>query len=178
MSFCVSCGKQAEDEDAFCIGCGQKLRSSDAQVGAPTKIEPARPIEEIQTSATSQPRQHELRQPVETMDDILREIRGKVGFHTSTSSEKITVDIVFPRTPADRAGIERGDVIVRVGDVSVVSMSDFTTAIQGIDVGQLFTLEVFRGQNSVVLTVDPNARPSVVAPPAFKSVQLHIPRCA
>ena len=75
------------------------------------------------------------------------------------------VDIVFPRTPADLAGMERGDVIVRVGATSVASLSDFVTAIQAIDLGQPYTLEVNREHKSEVLRIDPKAGPPPVTPP-------------
>ena len=74
------------------------------------------------------------------------------------------MDLIFPRTPADRAGLLRGDVIVGVSGISVESKSDFVAAIQGIDVEHLFTLSVVRGERSLVLTVDPTTRPVVAAP--------------
>ena len=164
MSFCVSCGKQAEDQDVFCIGCGQKLRNSDAQVSAPVKDEQVQPIENVRAPTPSQSPPSEVRRPVETSDEIMRGIRGKVGFQTSTASDKVSVDLIFPRTPADRAGLARGDVIVGVSGVAVESKSDFVAAIQGIDVGHLFTLTVVRDEKSLVLTVDPTTRPGVAAP--------------
>jgi hypothetical protein len=97
-------------------------------------------------------------------DETLRELRGKTGFNTKIMEDQVHVDIVFPRTPADLAGLLRDDVIVQVGDGSVKSMSDFVTAIQAIDLGQLFTLAVARGQESVVLRVDPNARRPIEKP--------------
>jgi len=83
-------------------------------VNSPVAVAPDPPIELRPSPALSQPRQRDTHDLTATRDGTLRELRGRSGFHTKTTEVDIVVDIVFPRTPADLAGMERGDVIVRV----------------------------------------------------------------
>jgi hypothetical protein len=175
MSFCEKCGLQAEDGDIHCTGCGQKLRSSNASVNAPVAVAAVPPVEPSPPPAVSQPRQRDAQDPTATRDGTLRELRGRSGFRTRTTEDEVVVDIVFPRTPADLAGMERGDVIMRVGQTSVASLNDFAAAIQEIDLGQLFTLEVVRGQKSEILRIEPKVRPPVVTPPVTNNIRTASP---
>lgn len=43
------------------------------------------------------------------------------------------ITLIFPDNPADEAGLEVGDVIVRVGDEVVASAEDLTSALAGFD---------------------------------------------
>jgi hypothetical protein len=172
MSFCEHCGKKADEGDAFCIGCGQKLLGPVTTVGTTTHQEELQSSGQQASPPASQPQESVVSPPVASPDDELREICAKIGFHSSSSSEVIAVDNVFAGTLAERVGLQRGDVIVRVGDVPVASTSDITVAFRGIDVGHQFTLEVQRGQNSVVLTANPTPRPTVAAPAKTNTMQV------
>jgi len=57
----------------------------------------------------------------------------------------VIVDGVVPGSPADRAGIEPGDVIMQVGSQPVNSPADVTSAIANLGVGAQVQIVVLRG---------------------------------
>jgi S1-C subfamily serine protease len=54
------------------------------------------------------------------------------------------VQFVTPDSPADDAGMEAGDIIVRIGDHPIEGFGDVFTAIRAADVGQTVEVEVVR----------------------------------
>jgi S1-C subfamily serine protease len=61
------------------------------------------------------------------------------------------VQFVTPDSPADEAGIEAGDIIVRIGDHSIQGFGDVFTAIRAADVGETVEVEVVRDGGRRVL---------------------------
>ncbi len=60
-------------------------------------------------------------------------------------------------SPAEKAGILKGDVIVKVGDRMVTDSDELVIAIRQLKIGQDAPVEVLRGDQHVVLTVNPIA---------------------
>ncbi len=60
---------------------------------------------------------------------------------------------VIDSTAAQKAGIQAGDVIVKVGDTDILGMSDLTKALYGYSTGQKATVSVNRGGKVVTLNV-------------------------
>ena len=58
--------------------------------------------------------------------------------------EGVIVESVVPDGPADDAGIEEGDVIVRLGDEPMRSLEDFLVALRDHEPGDAVTVEVVR----------------------------------
>ena len=62
---------------------------------------------------------------------------------------------------AEKAGIQAGDVITRVGDTTVESYSDLRQALKAFSAGDTAELEVYRADRSIVVTlVFDEAKPS------------------
>lgn len=59
--------------------------------------------------------------------------------------------------PADKAGILKDDIIVKVGDRNVTGTDDFVVAVRNLRVGQPAPIEVKRGDETVTLTITPDA---------------------
>lgn len=59
--------------------------------------------------------------------------------------------------PADKAGIVKDDIIVKVGDRNVTGTDDFVVAVRNLRVGQPAPIEVKRGDETVTLTITPDA---------------------
>ncbi|MCW3473317.1 DegQ family serine endoprotease [Limobrevibacterium gyesilva] len=75
------------------------------------------------------------------------------------SSRGAVVAEVKPGSPADQAGIRRGDVIVGVGNHSVGSVDDATTAIRGATHnGKALALRIMRDGHTAFVAVDPGAK--------------------
>jgi len=62
---------------------------------------------------------------------------------------------VTPGSPAERAGLMEGDVVVRIGDRKVVDTAALSVALRQLRVGQDAQLEVVREGRHVVLTINP-----------------------
>lgn len=79
----------------------------------------------------------------------------------------LMVQNVAHGSPADKAGIERYDVIVAVGGEPVREMTQLTGAVAAAGAGNPLTLTVLRKGKEQTLTVTPATRPSD-QPPTFK----------
>ncbi len=66
---------------------------------------------------------------------------------------------VAPNSPAERAGLRPGDVIVGFGDESVRSNSDLLNLLDESAIGKDFTMRVIRGGGETTLKVRPREQP-------------------
>ena len=66
---------------------------------------------------------------------------------------------VAPNSPAERAGLRTGDVIVGFGDEPVRSNSDLLNLLDESAIGKDFTLRVLRGGKETTLKVRPREQP-------------------
>ena len=60
---------------------------------------------------------------------------------------------VISNTPAQRAGIQGGDVITKVGDIEITSMSDLNKALYKYSVGDTSKIEINRGGKNITMDV-------------------------
>lgn len=67
-------------------------------------------------------------------------------------SKGALVRFVQPGSPAESAGIERGDIIVRIGDSEVGSVEDMFAGIRANRVGETVEVEVVRAETRRTLT--------------------------
>ncbi len=89
----------------------------------------------------------------QTVDDQLREAMDLTG-------EGALVSRVIEGSPADRAGVLKGDIITRFASKPVASAEALIDLVRDASVGQNITLEVRRGENTRVLTAQLGQRPS------------------
>ncbi len=87
-----------------------------------------------------------------------------VGIDVLPDSRGLRVADVFPGSPAARSGLQRGDVIVKVGSTSLANRStDFASRLIKGPAGTRVTLTVLRGDRSRMLTI---TRANIVVPVA------------
>jgi S1-C subfamily serine protease len=67
---------------------------------------------------------------------------------------------VIDGSPAEQAGFEAGDVILRVGETAVVTANDVQQQVERSVIGEPLTVDVERSQRTVSLTVRPGAFPN------------------
>jgi len=60
----------------------------------------------------------------------------------------VVVSRVTPNSPADRKGIERGDIITSVNNKPVKSVRDYQAAVKGLKEDDVVLLRIFRDDNS------------------------------
>ncbi|HEY3144144.1 MAG TPA: trypsin-like peptidase domain-containing protein [Acidimicrobiales bacterium] len=81
---------------------------------------------------------------------ITRRLRRAVGL---PDRDGVLVRMVEPGSPADRAGLQRGDLITKVGDTDVTSADQVAAAIDGVTPGGTLALHVARGTEELDLVV-------------------------
>ena len=69
------------------------------------------------------------------------------------------VENVAPNSPADRAGLRRGDLIVGAGENPVRSTDDLLNLLDESAIGRDIELRVRRGKNELTLNVRPEEQP-------------------
>lgn len=65
---------------------------------------------------------------------------------------------VMPDTPAARAGIEAGDLIVRIGEQEITTWEELAAGIREAGAGQELAMTVRRGEKEIQVTVTPEIR--------------------
>ena len=60
---------------------------------------------------------------------------------------------VRPGSPAAKAGLKAGDVLVQFGDKSIKNLYDFTDALRRSKIGDVVEVKVLRGQETISATV-------------------------
>lgn len=70
-----------------------------------------------------------------------------------TAGEGVMVEDVVADSPADAAGIERGDVILRFAGADIAELRDLTRGVAGEPAGSVAKIEVFRGGEQMTLDV-------------------------
>lgn len=87
---------------------------------------------------------------------------------TDNPREAITqgavISTVVPGSPAEKAGLQPGDVIVREGDRPVHNQFDWEAALLDMRVGQPANLRIRRGSREMDVTVPVADQPEVTAP--------------
>ena len=73
--------------------------------------------------------------------------------------EGVQLNGVREGSPADKAGLKAGDIIVKFGDLTVKSVQDYTVALSGHKPGDVVKIVVLRGKETVTLTATLAARP-------------------
>jgi serine protease Do len=73
------------------------------------------------------------------------------------------VSDVYGNSPADRAGVKRGDVVVRIEGTAVASLSDYQDALAEFTTGDRITLKLFRGGKETAIPLQPASFPPELA---------------
>ena len=69
----------------------------------------------------------------------------RLGVYGSTNAAGCQITKVVPGTPADRAGLQFGDVISSLGEEAVVDLASLTKAVRSKQVGEKVVVEFIRG---------------------------------
>lgn len=80
--------------------------------------------------------------------------------HNGPPGSGAAVQSVAPNSPAERAGIRPGDVVVGFGGEPVRSTDDLLNHLDGSAIGQEVPLRIFRQGEDLTLTVTPREQPA------------------
>ena len=70
--------------------------------------------------------------------------RPMLGVRMNDSNGQVTVDKVFPNSPAKRAGIEDGDVILKIDGIAAEQMSDVVDQVSSSSAGDVLEVQIMR----------------------------------
>ncbi len=73
------------------------------------------------------------------------------------------VQQVLPQSPAAKAGLHRGDLVISAGQKPVHAPADLLAVVEGSKVGEALDLEVLRGEESLKLPIRPAPLPEAAA---------------
>jgi S1-C subfamily serine protease len=90
--------------------------------------------------------------------DLTPEIKSQVGANVDSGA---VVTDVTPGSPADDAGLRRGDVIVQIGDDQIKTTDDVATAVRKHQPNEKVTVTYVRGSDRKTVDVTLVARPDV-----------------
>lgn len=99
------------------------------------------------------------------MYDLSAELRDRinndpeVGFKIN-QDEGVLIVRVMPGTPAEAAGLQDGDIIVKVNNVSVKKASEVQQEVEQSQIGEPVTIGIIRADQPMQLEVRPTSLPS------------------
>jgi serine protease Do len=99
--------------------------------------------------------------PVNALKDKLREVMaanrepGWIGLKVSGTKSRIKVTKVSRDSPAEKAGIKKGDLIIRIGKIEPDSVSEAKDLIKKCYVGEAIEIEVLRNYKALKFKVVP-----------------------
>ena len=108
-----------------------------------------------------------------TIGTLLETIREALGLDAGL--EGALVIAVNPDGPADRAGLEAGDIVVSADGEPIADNNELTRLVAGVGVGETVTLDVLRGGHSVSVSIRAAARPSAEELASFNVARQDLP---
>ena len=92
-----------------------------------------------------------------TLQDMDEELRSSYGLHRP---DGVLVSEVQAEGPADKAGVQRGDILLRVAGATVSNSSDVIEKVRGMTPGETAIVTVWRGNRELTFRVVLSERPS------------------
>ncbi|NBV84729.1 MAG: PDZ domain-containing protein, partial [Verrucomicrobia bacterium] len=89
--------------------------------------------------------------------ETLRAYLGSIPDY-ATEVKGVKLSGVRAGSPAEKAGIRGGDIIVEFGGQKVANIYDYTYALDAVKIGQPVKIKVLRNEKTVSLNVTPEAR--------------------
>ena len=85
--------------------------------------------------------------------------RPYLGVRPAGMAKLFTIESVTPDSPAAKAGLRDGDVILKIDSTEIGSIADFDDLLRGMKPGNEITLQVRRGSERITVTLTLGKRP-------------------
>lgn len=96
--------------------------------------------------------------PKESQSRGLRVYLGTIPDYASGDVQGMRLSGVSAGGPAEKAGLQAGDVILELAGKPIANIYDYTYAIDTLKIGQPATVKIRRGDQTLTLTLIPGAR--------------------
>ena len=98
---------------------------------------------------------------LKTLDANLKaDLDQTENFPKLTVNQGVLIIDVVPNSPAEAAGLQLGDVILQIGEVSVVNFEKVQRIVEESPIGEALELTIARGEQKLTLDVRPSQLPS------------------
>ncbi len=71
------------------------------------------------------------------------------------------VQSVMPNSPAEKAGLKRGDLVIAAENISIKEPKALLDEVEKAQIGKVFTLNVLRDNNEILVNIRPEALPGL-----------------
>ncbi len=88
----------------------------------------------------------------------LRAYLGTIPDYSESNRRGVKLSGVRPGSPAEKAGLRAGDVIVKLGAKQIANIYDYTYALEGVKIGAPLEIVAMRDEKPVTLTIVPEQR--------------------
>lgn len=79
-------------------------------------------------------------------------VRAQLGVRLGDSDSNVEIGLVEPNTPASKAGLVTGDIVVRLDNAPIDNVKKMIDIIHGHEPGDTVTIEVRRGDKDIKVT--------------------------
>lgn len=90
--------------------------------------------------------------------ETLRAYLGTIPDYAGKGDQGVKLSGVRTGGPADKAGLQGGDVIIKFGGQEITNIYDYTYALDAVTIGEPVEVVVLRDGEQITLTVTPEAR--------------------
>jgi hypothetical protein len=136
------------------LQCDQARREAEAARTPPPPQPPPPPqapqlpapdsLREVMRAAPAIVEETPAGQPASPLEDTALPAEGKKQLGVTVNADAVVVEVA-PATPAEKAGLQQGDVVLSVDGKPVATGEDLRTAIEKAEPGQEVSLTVARG---------------------------------
>lgn len=95
---------------------------------------------------------------------------GWLGIYLANDRDEPVVSEVIPESPAAKAGLQIGDVLLAVGEKGTPTRDDFVAAIRAAKVGDRLSIKIRRGGQDQLVVVKLGQRPDQASTPPVAAV--------
>jgi predicted Zn finger-like uncharacterized protein len=154
---CPGCGTalQVPASAAAPAAAGSRQPASGSKAPAPRREEPADDYDQDEAPRRGAPARKGAAE-----EERPAKAGGYLGVGFDLDRDDLEITDVYENTPAEKAGLEPGDIIVRIDDQKVSNREDFADEMKRTKPGDKLLFEVKRGKKIVEIDVKLGKRPS------------------
>ena len=85
----------------------------------------------------------------------------KILIHLFSCRKEMGCSIVIPNSPAEKAGLRRGDLVIAAENVSIKEPKALLDEVEKAQIGKIFLLNVLRDNKEIQINIKPEPLPGL-----------------